>query len=257
MKRRILYGLVCLMLLFAAAAQAESTDAYRDVQRKLQQLGFPCDDGDYERVVRLMEEDRQWVEMHDGFLAEQYTGPEYFAYVYLMEEGLGLYDPNAFTWAPASDKVYAFDAEVFRVDTMYTDILQRIDGIVPDIVIEDVQEDLSGMTEEMDLTTYTDGTRKVSFLCNGHAYETELISYGDWVNGAFFDFLDEVLAKEGCPRQLYVLTPFFDQMVLLYYGSEQDARTLSLMMDYMGYAEDEEEEPGGVIDLFKELFKDD
>lgn len=253
MKKRMLCALLCLMMLFAVAAQAASEEAYRHVQQKLQQYGFLCDDVDYDRVVQLMEEDKQWMETMGGFMGSRYTSPQYFAYVYLMEEGLGRYDYNTFTWTPTSDKVYAFDAEVFNVEGMYTEILQGIDVIVPDITITDVQEDLSGITEEMDWETYSDGTRKVSFLCNGHPYEIELISYGDWVDVAFLDFLDEVLAKEGCPNQLYVLTHPLDQMILIYYGNEKDAREIAYMMDYMSYAEMEEEEPGGLLDFLNDF----
>lgn len=253
MKKGILCALLWVMVLVAFAAQAESTDAYRDVQRQLQQYGFDCDNADYDRVVQQMEADRQWMGAMGASMGSRYTSPEYFAYVYLMDEGLGQYDYNTFTWTPTSDKVYAFDAEVFNIEGMYTEILQGIDVIVPDITITDVQEDLSAITEEMDMETYTDGTRKVSFLCNGHPYEIELISYGDWVDIAFFDFLDEVLAKENCPNQLYALTHPMDQMILIYYGNEKDAREIACMMDFMGYAEAEEEEPGGLLDFLKDF----
>lgn len=254
MKKRMLCALLCLMMLFTVAAQAASEDAYRQVQQKLQQYGFLCDDADYDRVVRLMEEDRQWMASMGAFMGNRYTSPRYFAYVYLMEEGLGRYDYNTFTRTPTSDKVYAFDAEMFNVEGMYTELLQGIDAIVPDITITDVQEDLSGITEEMDWETYSDGTRKVSFLCNSHPYEIELISYGDWVDIAFFDFLDEVLAKENCPNQLYALTHPFEQMVLVYYGNEKDAREIAGMMDYMGYMDLEGEETDSMLSFFENLF---
>lgn len=257
MEKRMLCALLCLMMLFAVAAQAASGGAYRDVQRKLQQYGFDCDDADYDRVVQKMEADRQWLASMGMLTGSMYESPRYFAYVYLMEEGLGQYDYNTFTWTPTSDKVYAFDAEVFNIEGMYTEILLGVDAIVPDITITDVQEDLSGITEEMDFETYSDGTRKVSFLCNGHPYEIELISYGDWVDIAFFDFLDEVLAKEGCPKQLYALTHPMDQMILIYYGNENDAREIAYMMDYMNYAEMEEEEPGGLMDVLKDFLNND
>lgn len=254
MKKRFVCVLLCLMLLLATAVQAESTDAYRAMQRKLQQYGFPCDDAAYDAVVQMMEEEKALTASFGDLFAAKYEDPRYFAYLYLMNEGMGQFDYNTFAWMPVSDKVYAFDAEVFNVAGMYTDILLGVQAVVPDITITDVQEDLSGVTEEMDMETYTDGTRKVSFLCNGHAYEIELISYGDWVDTAFLDFLDKVLAKEGCPNQLYVLTNPYDQLILMYYGNENDARDIAYMMDYMGYAEEEAEESNGLLDFLNNLF---
>jgi len=71
--------------------------------------------------------------------------------------------------------------------------------IVPDVVITDVQEDLSGMTVEMDFSKdrSTDGTRSFSFRCNGTPYSLELDSHGDWFNGEALDFMEDVLRKEG------------------------------------------------------------
>ena len=89
-----------------------------------------------------------------------------------------------------------------RSNTLF---LKGIQSIVPDIEITDVKEDLSGMTEEMSSSEesgeMTDGTRGISFLCNGHPYAIELISYGDWINPDMIEFMNGVLAKENCPKR--------------------------------------------------------
>lgn len=139
--------------------------------------------------------------------------------------GLGDYDYDSGEWKPYSHQIYAFDAEVFDIARMYTLFLSGVNAIVPDVEITDIREDLSGMTEEMTtpknlFERATDGKRSVSFLCNGHPYAVELVSYGDWFNEKMFEFMDEVLEKEGCPGKLYEIS-FFMQYVLLVYGEEE------------------------------------
>ncbi|MBQ6174394.1 MAG: hypothetical protein IJK28_07205 [Clostridia bacterium] len=141
----------------------------------------------------------------------------------LLLLGFGIYDDQTDAWEPVSHDVYLIDAEMPFIDRMYTNILTGIDAIVPDIEITDIAEDLSGMTAEMvpgEMGRLTDGKRTVSFLCNGHPYSTELTSYGDWVNEAFFDFMDNVLEQENCPHKLYQIL-FYYQYVVMVYGPEE------------------------------------
>jgi len=155
------------------------------------------------------------------------------AYMLLAELGMGEYDFESGEWTPSSNQVYAFDAEVFDVAQMYTLFLKGIQSIVPDIEITDVKEDLSGMTEEMTSSEesgeMTDGTRSVSFLCNGHSYATELISYGDWINPDMIEFMNDVLAKENCPKRLHLL-PVMDQIAVLVYCTEEQAAALDALI---------------------------
>lgn len=147
----------------------------------------------------------------------------------LFRKAMGDYNWDTGEWKPLTDKMYAFDAEVFDVENMYTLCLQGIQAIVRDIEVTDVTEDLSGMTEEMTSVNYpyepmTDGVRSVSFKCNGHEYSVTMTSYGDWINAEFFDFMNQVLEKENCPKRLWLLGDGLDQMAAVIYDSSDNAR---------------------------------
>ena len=153
----------------------------------------------------------------------------------LLGLGLGDYDYDTDQWSPRSSQVYAFDAEIFNVEKMYTLFLQGVQTIVPDIKITDICEDLSGMTDEMTFaqdpaTPPCDGKRSVSFVCNGHAYNIELNSYGDWFNADMFDFMDHVLEKENCPFKLYEF-PAQMQFVIMIYCSETQQEKIAPLID--------------------------
>ncbi len=145
----------------------------------------------------------------------------------LFDQALGDYDYDKKEWRPLTDRAYAFDVEVFDIEHMYELFLKGIQSIVPDITITDIKEDLSGITEEATHRTPPyDGTRTVSFKCNGHDYSVTLDSFGDWFNTEMLDRMDAVLNKENCEKQLWVLYFEYDQYIVLVYGSEEDAKKL-------------------------------
>ena len=188
---------------------------------KLRRLGFDLSDSALEAIGEELHADPNTLSLTD----------------LLLGLGMGDYDYGTGKWTARSSSVYAFDAEVFDIDNMYTLFLQGVQAIVPDISITDIREDLSGMTEEMvwpeDLShSPTDGTRSVSFVCNGHDYSIELESRGDWFNEQMFDFMDRVLEKENCPLKLYEF-PAQMQFIIVVYGTEALAAELrSLVKPY-------------------------
>ena len=145
--------------------------------------------------------------------------------------GNGHYNWQTYKWTPISHQVYAFDVEVFDISNMYTLCLQGIQAIVPDVVISDVREDLSGLDDNLE------GLRSVSFLCNGHPYSVELESLGDWCNAAFFDFMDRVLEAERCPCRLYRFLGD-GQSCIVVYNTEAFARSLEQFDLYLLTPED-------------------
>ena len=146
----------------------------------------------------------------------------------LLDLGMGDYNYDTGEWTPTSSQVYAFDAEVYDIEHMYRLFLQGVQSIVPEVVISDIQEDLSQMTDEMipSKTTQwmqTDGKRTVSFLCNNHPYSIVLESWGDWINMNMLDFMNHVLEKEGCPNRLHIITDDMDQLVIMIYSTQERA----------------------------------
>ena len=154
----------------------------------------------------------------------------------LFEKALGDYDWDTGEWKPLTDIMYAFDAEVYDVERMYTLCLQGIQSIAPDLVISDINEDLTGMTDEMEepANPYeppTDGVRSVSFKCNGHEYSITMASYGDWFNAEFIPFMNQVLEKENKTKRLWILSDGLDQMAAIVYDTAENARS------FVGYTE--------------------
>ena len=173
-----------------------------------------------------------------------------YAMALLVLGGMGKWDEHYDNWQPLSRHVYAFDAEIFDVENMYRDILQGIQSIVPGVTFDNIQEDLSQMTEDMmdpsidieELITQgeevdfeslgmsvlpTDGQRSVSFLCNGNPYSVTLASYGDWLNPEFMDFVDEVLQKEAPGKRLCCMQMPLGQEVVVLYTTIENAKAIA------------------------------
>ncbi len=155
----------------------------------------------------------------------------------LLGLGMGNVDADTGEWTPRSSQVYAFDAEIFDIAHMYTQFLHGVQAIVPDIVITDIREDLSVMTDELTvsddpLRPATDGKRSVSFVCNGHPYSVELDSFGDWFNEDMFRFMNQVLAAENCPLRLHDFTAFCQFAVVIYCSDETAAEIRPLLQPF-------------------------
>ena len=186
---------------------------------KLRQLGFDVNDSIVSEAIGdawLMSENRKM-----------------FSILYLL--GMGDYNFDTGVWTPTSHQVYSFDAEVFDIAHMYTLFLEGVQAIVPDVEISDVQEDLSGITEELvphpdHPGLWTDGKRGLSFRCNGHLYAVEMTSWGDWWDDDILVFMNGVLEKEGCPNRLYMVSDRLDQLVILLYGTQERAREVEALI---------------------------
>lgn len=242
--RRSCTVLLAGLLLFTALSAAAEEDLklpYDSAFTYLRLLGFAVDP---EAADSFKQRTDDFLSMYlktpdENFrksIISMYRKPSYLMYSYLLDLGLGITDEKTGAWTPASDRVYAFDAEFYDIENMYSLFLQGVQSIIPDAVFDDVEEDTSGMTWEMSWNgdpaeIPTDGTRRVSFTCNGHPYSIEMISYGDWFNGEMLSFVNDVLRKEGCQKQLHILSPQYDQMVLLIYDNALIARLISSALD--------------------------
>lgn len=154
----------------------------------------------------------------------------------LLNAGMGKWDEGTGEWSPTSQDVYAFDAEVMDIERMYTHFLRGVQAIAADVTLSNIQEDLSQVTDEManldnPSLPSTNGKRSVSFKLNGHAYEVELESYGDWINMEIVNFVNQALEKEGASGRLYVVGHGMDQMVIMIYSSKDKAEALSELLD--------------------------
>ncbi len=207
----------------------------RSAIEKLRQLGFDVNEqalqetGDQnEAFGTYITEMLGSANIPDGIkqaFRQKYASENQTMFEILLNLGLGDYHYDTGKWTPKSNQVYAFDAEVFDIGHMYTLFLQGVQAIVPDVIISDIREDLSQMTDKMvpsetEEEMQTDGKRSVAFLCNGHPYAIELESWGDWINMNILDFLNEVLEKEDCPHRLHVISHEMDQLVIMIYSTQ-------------------------------------
>ena len=151
-------------------------------------------------------------------------GEQYYDFVLLLlcRLGEGEYDFDTGVWTPTSSQVYAFDAEVWDVEHMYTLFLQGVSSIVPGFECSDVTERITEWSQEEAArigSTSAEGTTDVAFTLNGRRYERKLAFMGDWFSEEAITWVNEVLAREGFPGKLHM---FFDggQGLILFYGDE-------------------------------------
>lgn len=230
MKKRILNVFLAVIFLVVFIRPAQAEEQMRDeVRARLEEMGFVMTEEMYRQVCQEMDDYLEMVSGFEGFeqFMDHYETREYFAYTMLMYLGMGDYDWETFERTPLSDKIYAQDAEVFDIDQMYTEFLEGVDFIIPDAEFSEIEEDLSGLTDETD---FYEGKRSVSFRCNGNAYEAELDSYGDWLNPEIIFFVNDVLKKEGCAAQLRVVSDEADQIAMMIYGSKAEGDMIGRMI---------------------------
>ncbi|MGI6174349.1 MAG: hypothetical protein ACOYI8_10705 [Christensenellales bacterium] len=144
-----------------------------------------------------------------------------------MHIGFGNYDYDTGIWTPTSSDVYAFDAEIYDVENMYSLFLQGVASIVPGFEPTDICETIEEFDEDTQNAQPTQpdamppiGNTAVSFVLNGKRFERVLGFYGDWFNDSAIDWVNEILEQEGFDGRLHI---FFDGMqgLYLFYGDAE------------------------------------
>ena len=226
MKAWVLLLMVLAVYLLPCAALGED-EAMAQARLRLQALDIAVSDalaGEVEQAQVVMAQHMAKA----GMRAEE-TTPGSTIYDLLIFMGCGDYSQDTGEWMPTSDRVYAFDAEVYDIEHMYARFLRGMQAIIPGIAITDVREDLSGMAEDMNFSG-VDGMRSIDFCVNEHPYSVTLESRGDWFNEDMIAFFMDVLEREQYPGKLHQITDNMDQMVILFYGSDADALRLRLAL---------------------------
>lgn len=217
-------ALLAAMLLMVTVAQAEEMFAVvYQAREMLEAMDITVTDEAFESYKEIFANYQKVLAEH-GISME--TTRESAALELLATVGMGEYDYETDTWTPTSDQVYAFDAEVYNIEKMYTLFLQGVESIVPDVAFTDIQEDLSNVRWDVEGFGFDQGTRDVSFLCNGKPYRFTLDDHGDWFNAEMIERINGVLKEAGCTGQLHLVSSGFAQTVTLYYGETWVAATL-------------------------------
>lgn len=174
-----------------------------------------------EDTYRMVEADEAYAGMYDYYL-EYDPGFEYR--MLLSGWGYGDYDDD-WNWIPSSDKVYAFDTEVFNMSEMYTDFMKGV------IAISGGEFEITDIVENTDDVNYEEGsgTQVLSFRYNGTPYTFEAIYYGDWLDCEVIEFMNQVFETEGNPKRLLATDDGGQGCILFYntpeWGDELEAAT--------------------------------
>ena len=181
-----------------------------------------------EDTYRMVEVDEAYAGMYDYYL-EYDPGFEYR--MLLSSWGYGDYDDD-WNWIPTSDKVYAFDTEVFDMGCMYTDFLNGV------IAISGGEFEITDIVENTDDVNYEEdsGTQVLSFRYNGTPYTFEAIYFGDWLDCEVIEFMNQVFETEGNPKRLLATDDGGQGCILFYntpeWGDELEAATGMHLREY-------------------------
>lgn len=149
----------------------------------------------------------------------------YGAYPKVLElltfEGAGQYDWVTWEWTPSRSGVYWFDLEVVNLESIYSDFLRGVDAMDESLSFSNIAEDYSGVDLEA-------GMGKVSFSFDylGQRHQLEAQYDYDWFDTDMVYALGRILAADDDPQDLW-MTPDGGQGLLLYYGTEEEAKALS------------------------------
>lgn len=229
MKKIIAIAMI-MMLCLSTAAMAAPTNMQQTVRQDLIQMGIEIPDEVFEAACsEYGGSSGGFGKFTSGFgdLTSGFgDGKNKFAEFLLVYAGMGVYDYDTWVRTPICDDVLAMDAEVFDIDYMYTDFFASIQPLIPDVIFSDVTEDMTDMLDEHGYPLFEGGSRTVSFACNGAEYEVTLENYGDWFNPEIIDFVNELLAGEGCEKSLHVVSDPFDQIMIIVYENDENAELL-------------------------------
>lgn len=130
--------------------------------------------------------------------------------------GDGEYDFENMTWTPDENGVYAFDAEVFNVDKMYTDFLTGISSLdKEELDFKNIQEDTSQMNWEEGT-----GKRTVTFEWKNKQFTLEAAVEDDWFDLNVANELNEIIKKYGNGKQLYFAGDGYQECIVFYRDPE-------------------------------------
>lgn len=115
--------------------------------------------------------------------------------------------------------VYAFDAEIYDVDTMYRDFLHGVAAISEgELAFDSIKEDLSGVEWETG-----DGKRTVMFDYGGNTFSFEAVSQQDWFDMNMLPFIHDAVGVNENGKELYFVLDGM-QGVLLFFQTPQWAK---------------------------------
>lgn len=121
------------------------------------------------------------------------------------------YNADTGTWTTASDDVFYFDLECIFIDTMYSDFLQGVSALDPELDFENISEDISGADYE-----HNQGKQSANFSWNGTSYRiTGQVNY-DWFDLDAADDLRSIIKNADTGKQLYFASDTGTGIIIFY-----------------------------------------
>lgn len=108
-----------------------------------------------------------------------------------------------------------------NLESIYSDFLWGVDAMDESLTFSNISEDYSGVDLEA-------GTGKIAFSFDylGQQHQLEAQYNYDWFDTDMLYALGRILAADDDPQDLW-MTPDGGQGLLLYYGTEEEAKALS------------------------------
>lgn len=133
-------------------------------------------------------------------------------YMILSDLGTPHYDMDTRQFLGYSEQVYWFDFEGWDISKDYIEILEGVQALTDGEVV------FVGSTEHCEDVNWNKGTGtiRITFWSSGHPYEYKAQVDGDWLDGGFIAFLNEVLVQEGYEKHLYACTDDGQGNILFY-----------------------------------------
>ena len=121
------------------------------------------------------------------------------------------YNADTGTWTAASDDVFYFDLECIFIDTMYSDFLQGVSALDPELDFENISEDISGADYENN-----QGKQSADFTWNGTSYRITGRVDNDWFDLDAADDLGSIIKNANTGKQLYFASDTGTGIILFY-----------------------------------------
>lgn len=207
---------ICRLTQLPARLSGQLTNdmSYEEMAAELAPLGIHISQ---QAIQELKEYDAQYAAEHGEYYAQNTTANKVADLLYW--EGCGIYDQETWEWTPSESGVYWFDLEVMDCASIYTDFLRGLDAMDESLTFSGVTEDYS----QVDMETGTGiVTFSFDYLGNRRTFNAQYES--DWFDTNMLTHMGRILQQDSDPKDLWYT--FDGQGVLLYYGTQEEARAL-------------------------------
>lgn len=185
-----------------------------------QQTSAPKNDMTLQEIVATLEDlgitgirPEMLAELEDDFATypDYYYSNELKIIDVLFCMSYDYYNADTGTWTAASDDVFYFDLECIFIDTMYSDFLQGVSALDPELDFENISEDISGADYENN-----QGKQSADFTWNGTSYRITGRVDNDWFDLDAADDLGSIIKNANTGKQLYFASDTGTGIILFY-----------------------------------------